>query len=223
PEASLKTVGDAVDASVFRSCRELRQNSLHTLLLHRGDQLEAWGGVVWDRLLALQSEGVIQRLGVSIQTPEEGFKALENQKVEHLQLPFNLLDWRWRESGLIQELQKRPDVTVHARSVLLQGVLSLKSEEWPKIQGLQPAGWVEKIEEMVISLNRESVIDLCFGYALAQPWIHSLVIGVETEAQLQDNLRLFQHPPLSTTEAAWVEAKLGGALPELLNPALWPA
>jgi spore coat polysaccharide biosynthesis protein SpsF (cytidylyltransferase family)/aryl-alcohol dehydrogenase-like predicted oxidoreductase len=222
-DASVKTVNDAVDASVFRSCRELRNYRLHTLLLHRGDQLDAWGGSAWNRLLTLQSQGVIQRLGVSIQTPEEGFKALENPKVEHLQLPFNLLDWRWRESGFIQELKNRPDVTVHARSVLLQGVLSLKSEEWPKIQGLQPAGWIEKMEEMVVSLNRESVIDLCFGYALSQTWIHSLVIGIETEAQLQENLRLFQHPPLSSTEAAWVEAKMGGALPELLNPALWPA
>ena len=81
-----------VDGSVFRSCRELKRHSLHTLCLHRCSQLNT---PIWDRLIQLRDEGVIERLGVSVQSVEECTLALNNADVKHIQLPLNLIDWRW--------------------------------------------------------------------------------------------------------------------------------
>ena len=40
-------------------------------------------------------------LGVSVQSPQEALTALACSDVRHIQMPFNLLDWRWREAGAI--------------------------------------------------------------------------------------------------------------------------
>ena len=63
--------------------------------------MTAFGGAVWERLIELLEDGTVLALGVSVQSPEEAIAALDDTDVQHLQLPFNLLDWRWRESGVI--------------------------------------------------------------------------------------------------------------------------
>lgn len=63
--------------------------------------------------------------------------------------------------------------------------------------------------------------DLCIAYALRQDWIDSVVLGVDSMNQMQDNLGLVRGEPLAeadgkTIREAWPE------IPEkLLNPALW--
>jgi aryl-alcohol dehydrogenase-like predicted oxidoreductase len=76
---------------------------------------------------------------------------------------------------------------------------------------------------LVANLDRESVIDLCFAYARAQPWLAGIVVGAETAAQMDENIRLFRTPALASDQAQAATAALPATLPEqLLNPALWP-
>jgi spore coat polysaccharide biosynthesis protein SpsF len=63
-------------ASVDESCAALGVDSLDCLLLHRAQHIEVECGVVWDTLLALQTEGRIKTLGVSVQSPKELIKVL---------------------------------------------------------------------------------------------------------------------------------------------------
>ena len=105
-----------------------------------------FGGAIWQRLLGHVQAGTIRRLGVSVQSPVEVAEALTHPEVEHIQLPFNLLDWRWREAGIIAALEARPDVVVHARSVFLQGLLaSGDASVWPVIDGVNADAILDKI------------------------------------------------------------------------------
>lgn len=222
-DADRARVADAVDASVLRSCRELRTASLPTLLLHRAAHRTSHGGAVWARLLALRAEGVIGRLGVSVQTTDEAADALTDPEVKHVQLPFNLLDHRWRRAGIDALLRERPDVVVHARSVLLQGLLAADAAEvWPRVAGYDPAEVVRTVRALVDELGRAGPLDLCFGYVRAQPWIHGALVGVATHAQLMENVALFARPPLRPEACARVESAFGRLPEALLNPALWP-
>jgi spore coat polysaccharide biosynthesis protein SpsF (cytidylyltransferase family)/aryl-alcohol dehydrogenase-like predicted oxidoreductase len=222
-DADEARVADAVDASVLRSCRELRTASIPTLLLHRAAHRTSHGGAVWARLLALRAEGVIGRLGVSVQTTDEAAEALADPEVKHVQLPFNLLDHRWRRAGIDALLRDRPDVIVHARSVLLQGLLAADSAEvWPRVPGYDPAEVVRTVRALVDELGRAGPLDLCFGYVRAQPWIHGALVGVATHAELMENVALFGRPPLRPEECARVESAFGELPEALLNPALWP-
>ena len=75
---------------------------------------------------------------------------------------------------------------------------------------------------MAAALGRESVADLCFSYARAQPWLAGIVVGAETAVQMAENIRLFRTPALTPNQAA-AASSLPSPLPEqLLNPALWP-
>ncbi len=220
--ASVGAIRRAVDDSVRRSCARLGTDRLDVLLLHRARHLTLADGAVWNKLKELRDEGVLYDLGVSVYTPEEALTALACADVRHLQLPFNALDWRWRASGVIQALGRRPDVTVHARSALLQGLLAAGEDaQWPTIEGVDPEQLRANLWHLTRDLGRDSPADLCLAYVRAHDWIDGVVVGMESLAQLALNLALFKRPALTADEIAKVDDVLPRAAEDLLNPARW--
>ena len=222
-ETAIAAVMRAVDESVRRSCHRLRTDRLDALLLHRAHHLTWRDGAIWRRLKMLRDAGEIFDLGVSVYTPNEALAALAVPCVRHLQLPFNLLDWRWRQSGVIEAIAARSDITVHARSVYLQGLLAAGAHaRWPTITGVDAAALTFTLLQLARELKRDSVADLCLAYARAQGWIDGVVVGMEHVSQLALNLALFKRPALTSDEVAFVEMALPRAPEQLLNPAQWP-
>lgn len=219
--ASKMALRAAVDASVLRSCHELRTRKIDTLLLHRWQHRYVYDGVIWKRLLELQQEGLISRLGVSVQSPEEALQALTDENVQHLQLPFNILDWRWKDMKVPEAVASRNDVVVHARSIFLQGLLSGERKTWPNVKTDFVQVFTQRINSLVKEFNRSGWLDLCIAYVCAQTWIDGLVLGIETRAQLKENISLMQNPPLTSEECLILENQLKGTPVKLLNPAKW--
>lgn len=214
-------VAKAVDASVFRSLHRLRRRQIDTLLLHRWSHHGGWSGAVWNRLLELKSAGIINTLGASVSSPAEAQAALADPDIGHLQCPVNLLDARWRDSSFLEALRARSDVVIHARSVLLQGMLTLPAEAWVPVQGVQPQQLCDALDELVKSFGRADRVDLCMAYVRTLPWVTSLVVGMESLEQLQRNLRRARAPALSPAQMETVSGAFP-ALPEaLVNPAMW--
>ncbi|HTQ13524.1 MAG TPA: aldo/keto reductase [Rhizomicrobium sp.] len=223
PDASRDDVRTAVDASVMQSLVALRRERIDCLLLHRAAHMTAFGGAVWERLVELLEEGTVLSLGVSVQSPEEALQALSRPDIRHMQLPFNLLDWRWREAGAIDDILERRHVTIHARSVFLQGILAAgDASVWPAVPGIDGEAILAELSGLAHEFGRESIADLCLAYARGQDWIDGVVVGMETEAQLVDNLRLFVRPPLAAEDCAALAARVPHVPAQLLNPALWP-
>jgi aryl-alcohol dehydrogenase-like predicted oxidoreductase len=223
PDASPDEVCAAVDSSIAASLDALRRDKLDCLLLHRASHMTDFGGAVWDRLIELLEQGTILSLGVSVQSPREALMVLDCCDVQHIQLPFNILDWRWRESGVIDRIRARAALTVHARSIFLQGLLtSGDARVWPNIHGVDAHEILETVSALASCLGRQNAADLCLAYARGQDWIDGVVVGMETEDQLDANLRLAARPPLSPQHCARVERGLPRVPPQLLNPALWP-
>lgn len=224
PNASVKQVCAAVDASIAQSLLALQRKHLDCLLLHRAAHMTAFGGAIWKRVVEHWRAGTVKALGVSVQTPEEVFSALKHREVHHIQLPFNLFDWRWKEKGAVARLKARTDVTVHARSVFLQGILAARDASvWPAIEGVDASELVTLIGKLAMEFGRESPADLCLAYVRSQDWIDGVVIGMETEAQLDANLRLSVKQPLPMEDRAWLETMLPRVPEQLLDPARWAA
>ena len=132
-------------------------------------------------------------------------------------MPFNLLDRRW--AGLTLT---RDNLTIHARSVFLQGLLTgVPAAQWPVVAGFDASGLVEKLQRLGLELGRQNVADLAIAFVRAQPWVDSLVIGVETGAQLSENLERFAAAPLSPAEVETVKQRLPLLPDQLLDPAQW--
>lgn len=222
-ETPARWLENAVDASVFRSCRELGVKELSAVLVHRAADRRRWQGRVWRRLIALRRQGVIGALGVSAATPEEALDALLDPDVRLLQIPFNLLDWRWKEYGIDAAAARRPDVSVHTRSPLLQGLLTPGSAAfWPRVPGVDPRAVLDRLERAAKEFERESVLDLALAYVRAHGWIHGVVVGLAGPDQVQEAARLFRLSPLSPEQVALLDAR-GQRLPvDLLDPARWP-
>ena len=221
-DAPATAVTAAVRASVDASLAALRRPCLDVLLLHRTRHLRLHNGAVWDTLLKLQEEGRIGILGASVQTPEELRLALSYRAVRHIQLPLNLLDWRWRDPAIQSLFAARDDVVFHARSIFLQGLLaSGEPRIWPQAPGLNVPGLIDALAALAETLGRESTTDLCIAYARAMPFLHGVVTGAETVAQLTANVALAHKAPLDADETHFVERFLPRVPESLLNPALW--
>ncbi len=213
----------AVENSIYRSCRNLDCDKLDTVLLHRSDHLHEWDGAVLERLEQFVSNGVIKRLGVSVQSPEELERALEYSAIEHIQLPFNILDTRW--AGVIRlliEAKNQRKITVHARSALLQGLLtSTNNSLWQRAlieNGDEISSWLSKL---VNEFDRKGLVDLCVGFVKAQPWIDAVVLGADNMDQLLENAQLVSNKELSGEQLAKIESSRPQVNIMALDPSNW--
>ncbi len=211
-----------VEREVDASISALGLRKIPVLLLHRNSDLDFANGVVWRKLLALKSAGKIGSLGCSVQSPAELERALIEPEVHHVQMPFNILDWRWEKS--IAGLRFRPDVHVHVRSAFLQGLLvNDDARLWPRLENLDSNRVLQNIGNLVRELGRKSAADLCIAYVRGMSWVNGIVVGVENIEQLNSTFGLWDEPHLSWGEIAKVRAALPTVPAELLNPALWPS
>jgi len=220
-DADSSRVRTAVDDSVRRSCEALRLTKLPTLLLHRFHHYRAWRSAAWNRLRELRDEGTIGTLGASVYEPREALELLQDPTILHLQIPMNVLDWRWRANGVDRALASRPDVIVHARSALLQGLLASSAAAWPLSAEYDISSCLGQLQKSATAFGRESLADLCLAYVRSQPWIASVVVGCETLEQVNENLRLFCLPKLSAEQCDELEWSLPKAPENLLNPSKW--
>jgi aryl-alcohol dehydrogenase-like predicted oxidoreductase/spore coat polysaccharide biosynthesis protein SpsF (cytidylyltransferase family) len=220
PDASAEQVRAAVDLSVSSSCRALGTNSLTTLLLHSWHHHDAWRGAAWQRLLELRDAGKVARLGASIYEPSEAVAALSDPDIQHLQIPLNVIDWRWKAEGIDREITRRLDVIVHARSAFLQGILLHPADRWPVSQNYAKS-CLQALQTLAHKFGRVSIADLCLAYVRSQPWVTSVVVGCETMSQLEQNLELFRLPNLTVEQCEEIESSLPVAPDDLLNPSRW--
>ncbi len=210
-----------VTASVYKSCIDLNIKQLPYLLLHRWQHRTSNGGRIWEVLKQLQQKGVIKRLGASVQNPEEALQAIDDPEIKFIQLPFNLLDRRFQQSGFSKKAEARKDVVIQARSVFLQGVLISPAQTWPDITNIKAVDIIDQLSALAKKFNRGSISDLCVAYVRSQSWIDCLVVGMENMNQLDQNVALFQNPRLNGSECMEVEEVFSNLPEELLNPALW--
>ena len=213
-----------VHVAIDRSIWLLRRTRIDAALLHRFEHYEGGNGPAWQTLLSYKKTGRVARAGASIYRPDELLALLKDRNVGLAQIPFNILDRRWLAPEIQRAIAARPDVILHGRSALLQGLLTIDDPaRWPIEDKALAARCIAALKTLATQLARESVIDLCFAYARAQSWLAGIVVGAETAAQMTENIRLFRTPALNAEQLKAVADALPVDLPEqLLNPALWP-
>jgi aryl-alcohol dehydrogenase-like predicted oxidoreductase len=213
----------AVDASIFESCYHLGVKTLGVVMLHRANQLDQWQGGGWERLLELRQQGIIAALGVSVQDPMELRRALQEPLVSHIQLPCNLLDWRWDDAiSLIEAVKRARSLTIHVRSALLQGLLVNDNKaSWRSAHVDSPAAVQEWLDDQVSTFKRCGTVDLCLAYLRALTWVDGIAVGMENAAQLSENLELFGRPPLEQAQVLALQASRPRLAEQALNPACW--
>lgn len=185
PETCTK-VSDWVRQSVGNSLERLKINRLHGLLLHRSQQLlTSRGEEIYTALLELKEQGYTEKIGVSIYNPEELDDLNPYFKLDIVQAPFNILDRRLKTSGWLNRMHKA-GIEVHVRSVFLQGLLLMEAtqrpEKFDRWKSLWNC-WDSWLEEQDLT-----PVQACLGFALAQPGVDRVIVGVDNLGQLQEIL-----------------------------------
>lgn len=202
-----------IKAEVLGSLQRLNVAAVHALLLHRPDQLfGGQGAELLSALVEVQAQGFANRIGVSIYAPEELERLLALHPFGLVQAPLNILDRRMIETGWARRLREQ-GVELHTRSAFLQGLLLMSAAQRPaKFSRWQPL-W--HVWDQWLAASGLSPIQACLRYCLSFIEIDRVVVGVDSQAQLEE-----------ITSA--LNGKLGD-LPvwpsapdlELINPAHW--
>jgi aryl-alcohol dehydrogenase-like predicted oxidoreductase len=204
-----------VEESVVTSLRWLRLERLPLCLMHREEDYRHF-----DALLALQARGLVERVGVSVYMPAAMARILDDGVAEAVQLPASLLDQRFQRQGLLRLAQEQ-GVAVFARSVYLQGLLLM-----PEPELLPEFAAVAETRRTLEQLAEEAGItlaELAVRYLLSLEGITSVLTGVETQAQMEENAALAARGPLDAALVAHIN-HLGPDFPDdVLLPYRWPA
>jgi len=224
-DASPATINAFVDASVFHSCAALRTQQIDVLMLHRASHLMDWSGAVWARLLEHKADGTLKALGVSVQDLEELEQTLATPDVEFIQMPFNVLDWRWdAHIPHIRATKQQRPLIIHVRSALLQGLLpSTVAEHWHKANVAHPEPVIEWLARMCHNAGLTSVVNFCLCFVKSFDWVDGVVVGMESYDQLTENIQIFSGADLSDQQIRNILVSRPILEEQSLNPACWRA
>ena len=164
----------------------LNANKIDTLLIHRFSDFKKNSYEILKIFLKLKSLKLIENYGVSIYQPKEIQFLMKNFSKLVIQLPINLVDYRWLKID-IDRLKKKSKSTLIGRSVFLRGKL------------LKRNGFVKKKELNIVFKNQLSVIkkkynitsnlELCVKYINSLNFLDYIIFGVENLAQTREILK----------------------------------
>lgn len=202
-----------VESELNGSLSRLNVSKVDALLLHDPNQLLSnIGQELYDTLLEKKDEGIVNRIGISVYSPNELRLLTEKFQFDLIQAPFNIIDSRLREAGLFEELALS-GTKLHVRSVFMQGLLLMSEETRPekfdRWSSLWSA-WDEWLKDVDLT-----PLQACLRYALSIPEIERVIVGVDSSAQLSEILKASEGScpiPPSTLDCSD---------PNLLNPSLW--
>jgi len=198
-----------------QSLEQLRVDSIYGLLIHRGtDLLRPDSNLLWAEMENLKAQKKVQRLGVSVYTPEELSSVLDEFAVDVVQLPMNILDQRFKKSGQLEQLEDA-GIEVHVRSALLQGVLVTDPSQLPDyFDALRPH--LRLLGQQATKLG-VSMLAMALNYVLRLDEVGTVLVGVDSERQLLEILNAVT--PQIPTDWDWERWAVDDA--RWVNPSEW--
>ena len=205
------------EESLITSLQRLQAPKLNGFLLHRAsDLLAPHGEALLDWLEGLRERGLVERIGVSIYDASE-LEGLPLDRLQLVQLPLSVYDQRLIRDGTVGQLQNL-GISVHVRSVLLQGLLLEAPEHWPA--HLSPAfrehhaRWLEHLHQGGVSALAGAL-----GFVRACDGVEAVLVGVLSAKELEGVLQAW-----SQAEAAPFDVPLVWAWENVmdLDPRRWP-
>ena len=206
----------SLERQLMSSLNKLKIEKIQVLLFHSFDLFKKFQDEI--PLFVRNFKGkYFNELGVSVYGNDQINMLNDNNTIERIQSPFNLLDnSNLRKESILNFKSKGK--RVDARSIFLQGLF------FKSIQSLSSN--FKSIENELIFLNKIandheiSLKCIALNYALGQKYLDHLVIGIDSLQQLKSNIK-----NINTVIPNKVISKINSIRiknPEILNPSLWP-
>lgn len=165
-----------------RSLENLNLSSVQGYLAHSAQSILDHPEV-WLELQQLKAEGLVSKIGVSLYAPDE-LDQLAQLSIhpDLIQVPYNIFDTRFE--SLFPQLESQ-GVEIHTRSTFMQGLFFMNPDE------LNPffSEIVSDVKDLqkVFTTNK-ALSSALLTFALDNPYISKVVIGINTAEQLTEIL-----------------------------------
>lgn len=191
-----------------QSLKNVKAEKLYALLFHHaGDLLGDNGEQLYAKIMELQKDGLVEKIGVSVYTPEELKQIIDRYVIDIVQLPLNIFDQRF--VPLMSDLKEK-NIEVHARSIFLQGLLlnwKTLSEKLIKFENYFNA------YEMWLLENKLTPMQAAVMFAKKNS--SHMVFGVTSQRELEQII-ITSHTNLNSE--IYFESAVAQ---ELIDPRLW--
>jgi aryl-alcohol dehydrogenase-like predicted oxidoreductase len=174
----------SIQDQLTKTLKELSLEKANVYFYHRFQEMQNNPHAL-NVLNGLKQKKLINKIGVSVYTNEEFQVCIENEAVDVIQLPFNLLD-NYSKRGKLVERAKDYRKEIQIRSVFLQGLFFKEVNDFP--QAIQPLSkYVNQLQQLGLKYGI-SMQDLALRYALSKEAIDYIIIGVDSKEQLLNNI-----------------------------------
>ena len=213
---TLKITNDEVsllNQDFNNSLKKLNQIKIYGLLIHNADDLLKPGGEkILDLLQKFKQTNKLMKVGVSVYDHIKLHSILDNFDIDMVQLPFNIIDRRMLDSGMLTSLYKK-GIEVHARSVFLQGLLLMSGKLMPSKFNRWSNLW--KLWHEWLHDNQISPVEASVRYAISFSEIAKVLVGVDSVNQLKEIYKA------SSGTLPKIPDELQTTDADLLNPSNW--
>ncbi len=173
---------------ITNSLEKLGISSLYGFLVHDFGHYKS-NPDMFSELLDLKQRGLVQKIGFSLYYPHELEYLVEhNVPLDLIQVQYSIFDQRF--ASLFPHLHEM-GVEIHTRSVFLQGLFfadtSVLTAHFNHVKSN-----IERIQE-ISQQAKIPVGAICLNYALANPNIDQVVIGVDNQNNLRDNIEYMKY------------------------------
>jgi aryl-alcohol dehydrogenase-like predicted oxidoreductase len=174
--------------------------------------MEEGGRQIYEALTELKSEGTVLRIGYSVYEPHVLDRLCQKFPPDIVQLPLNVLDRRFINSGWISQLEKS-GVDIHTRSAFLQGLLLMAPGKRPEKFSHWKDLW--KTWDSFLEQTGLTAAEACLNFIYSIPEVNRIVIGVDSATHLKEIL--------ATQPATSIPfpAELSCEDTRLINPSNW--
>ena len=165
----------------------------------------------------MRSKGYVRFTGGSFYGTDFPVQALALNIFDVMQITYSILDQRLTDQFF--PLAITANVGIFARSVLLKGALTERAEHLPG--HLNELRLRSRAVREIIAANKlgATAAQTAIAFALAQPAIHAVLIGISSEEELRSNLRSLSLELSPTMLEQLASLRLDD--PDLLNPGTW--
>ncbi len=218
-EKTDEAVLDEVKDALRKSMESLGLATIPFYLLHRPEYRTFRDGLIWNYLKEAVSKGTVGHLGVSIAMgPSEAIECFKDPAVEAIQIPYNVFDARWDKAGILAVASER-GIAVFNRSSYLKGLLLMEMDEVPE-HVTESLCYKESLNRIAAEAGLE-VKELVLRYVFSVPEITSTIIGIDSQTQFKENLRIYEKEPLERALIQKIRTAFGEVPEYVLNPFLW--
>lgn len=188
------SVGDAdlqnVQDNFLSSLSKIGPDSVYGLMVHHANDLLVPGGErLFEQLLHWRDQGLVEKIGVSIYDKIQIDQLFAKYSFDLVQLPLNIFDQRLLNNGALSFLHDK-GVEVHARSLLLQGVLLMPPEKLPAhLKALSP--FLIKFQTLAMKSNM-TPLAAAFSFVKQLKEVSVALVGVLSVAHLKECMDAYE-------------------------------